>query len=205
MRLAVGHQIFDGQHHHVVLFGEGNHFRRMRHAAIVVGQFTQHAGRFETGHGNQIDGRFGVAATAQHAARLRTQREHVARTVQVARLGAVCHRRTDGGQAIGSGNPGGHTLRRFDGHGEGGLELAGVVGHHHRQLKLLTAFFGDAQAHDTAAVANGQRHLLNGHGFRGEDHVTFVFTVFIIEHHYAAPVAQCVNRAFNAFCRRAEV
>jgi hypothetical protein len=54
-------------------------------------------------------------------------------------------------------------------------------------------------------VTNGQCHLLNGHGFCGEDHVTFVFTVFIIKHHYTAPVAQCIKSAFNAFFRRAEI
>ncbi|CDK92189.1 hypothetical protein [Klebsiella pneumoniae IS33] len=76
---------------------------------------------------------------------------------------------------------------------------AGVVLYHHRQIQLFAAFFGQAQAHNAAAVTNGQRHLLNGHGFSGEDHIAFVFTVFIIKHHHAAAFAQGVQSVFHTF------
>ncbi|CCJ94124.1 hypothetical protein BN131_1797 [Cronobacter malonaticus 681] len=119
--------------------------------------------------------------------------------MQIGRFRVVGNRRANGRDAVGGGNAGGHAVRRFDGYSKTGAERAGVVFHHHRQVELFTAFFGQAQADNAAAVTDGQRHLFNGHGFGGENHVAFVFTVLVIEHHHAAPFAQCGDRVFHAF------
>ena len=47
-----------------------------------------------------------------------------------------------------------------------------------------------------------KRHLLNGHGFCREDHIAFVFTVFIIKHHHTASFTQRSQCIFNTFERR---
>ena len=82
-------------------------------------------------------------------------------------------------------------MRRFNGHGKGGLILAGVHFHHHRQLQLTATRFGDTQAHNTAAMTNRERHLLWRNGFGGKNQIAFVLAIFIIQHQYTAASTQC--------------
>jgi hypothetical protein len=89
MFATIGHQIFNRDYRHIVLLRERDALRRARHGAIVVGQFTQHACRFKASQGHQVDSRFGVTAAGQHAARLRAQREDMARTVEIGRFRAI--------------------------------------------------------------------------------------------------------------------
>ena len=100
MRLAVLHQIFNRDYRHVVQTRKGNALRRARHGAIIVSQFTQHASRFKACQGHQIDSCFGMTTTGQHAARLRTQREDVARTVQIGGFRPIRNGCTHGGQTV---------------------------------------------------------------------------------------------------------
>lgn len=176
---------------------KGDALRRARHGAIIVGQFAQHACGFEASQRHQIDGRFGMTTTGQHAARLRAQREDVTRAVQIGWFRTISNRCTHGSQAVSRRHTGGYAMRRFNGHGEAGTKGAGVVFNHHRQIKLLATVFGDAQAYDAATVTDGQRHLLNGHVLGGKNHVAFVFTVFIVKHHHTAAFAQCIQCMFN--------
>ncbi|MNV43671.1 hypothetical protein D3C71_1353890 [compost metagenome] len=82
-------------------------------------------------------------------------------------------------------------MRGFDSHGKTGTECAGVIFDHHRQIELFTTFVSQTKTHDATAVTNGQRHLFNGHGFSGENHIAFVFTVFVIENHHTAMFTEC--------------
>ncbi len=175
--------------------------RRARHGAIVVGQFTQNTRRFEACQAYQIDSRFGVTTTGQYTAWLCAQREYVARTVQVGRFRVIGDCRTNGGQAVSGGNAGGDAVCRFNSDGKTGAVGAGVIFHHHRQIQLFTAFVGQTQTNDAATVTDSQRHLFNGHVFGGKDHVAFVLTIFIVQHHRAAAFAQGNQCVFNAFKR----
>ena len=201
MRLTIGHQIFDGDNGHVVLQGKVDALWRARHAAVVVGQFTEHAGWLEACQSHQIDGCFCVTTAGQNAARLRAQREDVARTVQIGRFCTVGNGGTNGRNTVGSRHASGHAVGCFDGYRKAGAEGAGVVFYHHWQIQLLTALFVKTQADDPTAVANGQRHLLNGHGFGGENHITFVFTIFIVKHHHTATFTKGGKSLFDTFDR----
>ncbi len=127
MFATIGHQIFNRDYRHIVLLSELDALRRAGHGAIVIGQLAQHACWFKASQGHEVDSGFGVAAAGQYAARLRTQREDVTWTVKIGRFRAVGDGRADGGHAVGSGDAGGHTFGRFDGHGEASAVGAGVV------------------------------------------------------------------------------
>ncbi|GCJ44821.1 hypothetical protein BvCmsK56A_04145 [Escherichia coli] len=173
-----------------------------RHRAIVISQLTQHTSRFKACQRHQINSRFSMTATRQYTTCLRAKWENVARAIQIRRFCAIGNRCANGRNTISGRNTGSHTFSRFNGHGKTGAIGAGVIFYHHWQIKLFTAIFSDAQANNTATVANGQRHLLNGHGFCREDHIAFVFTVFIIKHHYTASFTQRSQCIFNTFERR---
>ena len=84
MFATIGHQIFNRDYRHIVLLSELDALRRAGHGAIVIGQLAQHACRFKASQGHEVDSGFGVAAAGQYAARLRTQREDVTWTVEMA-------------------------------------------------------------------------------------------------------------------------
>ena len=68
MLTTVGHQIFDSHQRHIVFLRKLDAFRRARHGAIVVGQFTQNASRFKTCQAYQIDSGFSMATAGQELA-----------------------------------------------------------------------------------------------------------------------------------------
>ena len=57
--------------------------RAMRPSSLQ--DLDQHAGRFQAGQRGEVAGRFGVAGAREHAARLRRQREDMARLHDVLR------------------------------------------------------------------------------------------------------------------------
>lgn len=181
-----------------MLTTEGHQVRQPGHGAIFLGQLAQYSVRFEPGELHQIDGRFGVTTAGQHPTRAGAQREDMAGSMQVGGPGSVGDGRADGGDAIGGGHPGGHPLRRFDGHGEGSLIVAGVGLHHHRQLELANPLVGQTEADDAGALADHHGHLLVGHGFCGKDEIAFVLAIFIIGHQHTLTGTQGGQRGFDA-------
>ncbi|MNN56750.1 hypothetical protein D3C81_1716990 [compost metagenome] len=57
--------------------------RQTGHGAVSLDHFTDDACRISAAHAGQIDSSLGVAGTAQHAAFLGNQREHMARSAEV--------------------------------------------------------------------------------------------------------------------------
>ena len=117
--------------------------------------------------------------------------------MQIARFGAIGDSSTDGGDAISRRNTGRNTLRSFYGHGEGGLVVAGVGFHHHRQFELANPLVGQAEADDAGALADHQRHLFIGHGLGGENEVALVLPIFIVGHQHAASGTQGRQGCFD--------
>ena len=85
---------------------------------------------------------------------------------------------------------------KLHGHGKTGAVYAGVVFHHHRQVKLLSAaaFIGSgAQAIMPALPRRMVSAIYSTVSVSAAKiHVAFVFTVFIIKHHHTAAFAQCI-------------
>ncbi len=70
------------------------------------------------------------------------------------------------------------------------------------RIKLFTAIFSDAQANNTATVANGQRHLLNGHRFLPGKSSRLRFHRSSSSAPYTASFTQRGQCIFNTFERR---
>ncbi len=87
-------------------------------------------------------------------------------------IGNCC---TDGSQTVNRGDTSSHAMR-FDGHGKAGTKGAMLFSTINGSSELLTAvFFSVIHRHSRCRCRDdGQRHLLNGHVFGGENHVAFV-------------------------------
>ena len=165
---------------------EGGDAREPCHGAVDIGQLAQDAAGLEAREAADVNGGLGVAAPGEHAVLARTEREHVARVGKVGRGCAVLNRRLDGGEAVMGGDAGGYALLCLDGDGEGGLEGAGVVLHHHGEIKLPDLLVSEAEADDAGALPDHEGHLLLGHLLGAEDEVSLVLAVVVIDNHHAA-------------------
>src|SRR5437868_15058456 len=73
----MGDQTLDCADSEAVLLADLHQFGQTRHRPIIVQNFTKDARGFETGHGREIDCRFGVPCTAEDTAILGAQRKDV--------------------------------------------------------------------------------------------------------------------------------
>ena len=97
---AVLDQIRDRDHQQAVLLRELRQLRHARHRAVLVHDFADDAGRIQPGDSRQIDRGLGLTGAHHHAARLRTQREHVPGRARSAGARRRIDRRQHGGRPI---------------------------------------------------------------------------------------------------------
>lgn len=89
-------------------------------------------------------------------------------------------------------------LARFDRDRVGRAQARGVVGDHLRQVQAPQLVFGHAKADDAAALADQKGHLLHGQGLGGEDYVTLVFPILVVDDENALTAAQLGDRPLHA-------
>ncbi len=122
----------------------------------------------------------------------------MARLHQVFRHRPRIDRRLHGARAICCADAGGHARRRFDGHRERSGENAAVARHHLFQPEAFTVLVGQRQADQPACFASHETDRLGCAAIGGEQQVTFVFTVFIIDQQHHLALAVVFNDVFDA-------
>ena len=194
---AMADQVGDAADLQSVFLREGLQFGAARHRAVLVQDFDQHAGRLEPGQRREIARGFGMAGARQHAARLRRQREHVARLHQIIGLRIGGDRHLDGARAIVRGDAGGHAARRLDRNGEVGVVRGTVVAHHRAQAELRGTSLVECEADQPARLARHEVDVFRPHALRGHDQVAFVLAILVVEHDDHAPGTQFVEHFGN--------
>ena len=194
---AVMNQIGDSADFEPMLLGKRDQFRQTGHAAIVVHDFTDDRGRFQTGHLCQIAAGFGMSGTDQHAPGLCGQREYVAGLNQIGRFRVPRHGSQHGGRTVMRRNACRHALRRLDGHRKCRAVRSAVVAHHLLQIELPATRFGQGQA-DQAASEFG--HEIDGFRramFGRNDEITFIFAIFLIHQNHHPAGTKLGDNLFN--------
>ena len=103
------------------------------------------------------------------------------------RPGEICgfaggiHRHTNGGRAIGRGNSGCDIPSRVNRHGEGRAKRSCILGGLRMELKLIGPFCCESEAYEPPAMFGHKVDCLRGNLFCGNDQVTFILPVFIID------------------------
>jgi hypothetical protein len=103
----------------VGLSGGGAHLGHARHASVLVANLAEHAALVEAGELAEVDGGLGVPVALEHAALARSQREHVAGTVEVAGHSRRARQSAEGGGAVEGRDPGRRAFLRAENHGAG--------------------------------------------------------------------------------------
>ena len=182
---AVGDQVLDGDDRQAVLAGERDQLGQPQHPAVLARDLDDGAGRAQTREPGEVDGGLGVAVADQDAAGLGAQREDVARTHEVARLGRAAGQQLERGGAVGGGDAGGHAVggARVDGDREGRAHRLGVVLDHLRELEAVELVALHGRADQTAALAHHEGDDLGGRLLGGDDEVALVLPVLVVDDH----------------------
>lgn len=139
-----------------------------------------------------------MAAPFQNTAGPGAQRKHMPRADDIRGLGSRRNGGADGGDTVGRRHAGGHAFAGFDRYREGRAVAALVVGNHGRQAQVVQRFIGQAQAHDSAAVANQLGHDGHGEFVGGYDEIGLVLAVVVVHQDDGPPetqVLQCARQA----------
>jgi hypothetical protein len=171
----------------VVFLRELDQVGQARHRAVVLDDLADHRGRREARQRGEVATGLGVARAHEHAARLRHDREHVARLHDVLGAHVVRDRRGDRVRTVGGRDARRHAFGRFDADREGGAVLRAVAVGHQRQVQLLAAFLRQRQTNQAAAVLGHEVDRFRRDEFGGDHEVALVFAVFFVDqdHHPA--------------------
>ena len=163
--------------------------RHARHGPVVVHDFADHAALAQTREPRQIDGRFGLPGSNQHAAFASPQRKDMAGTNQIAGLAGGVDSDADGVRAVGRGDARGDALGRFNGFGERGAKARVVARRHGRELQRVADFGAERKADQAARVPRHEVDDVGRDFFGGDGDVAFVFAIFIVDddQHPAGP------------------
>ena len=196
MHAAVVLELLDAHEDDAELLGKGGQLGGAHHRTVLAHDLAAQATLLHAGVAQQVDGGLGVAVALQHAAGTGDEREHVAGPAEILGTRTLLHDLAGGVAALGRADAG-RGVHVVDRHGEGGLVVVGVVGHHGVELQAG----GDLGAHRHAdealrlarhEVDVGLRGIL-----RGADEVALVLAVGVVHHDDDVAGAQLVKRFRN--------
>ena len=118
---AVGDQVADGADPQAMPPGEADQLRQAGHAAVIIHDLADHAGRIEPGNASHIHRRLGMARTDQHAAVAGHEREDVTGTAQLVGAARTAYRNRDGAGSVGRRDAGRDAVPRLDRDGKGSV------------------------------------------------------------------------------------
>ena len=196
MHAAVVLELLDAHEDDAELLGQGGQLGGAHHRAVLAHDLAAQAALLHAGVAQQVDGGLSVAIALKHAAGTGNERKHVAGPAEILGTGALLHNLAGRVATLGGTDARGG-VHMVDGHGEGGLMVVGVVGHHGVKLQAC----GDLSAHRHADEALGlARHEVDVglRGIlRGANEVALVLAVGVVNHHDAVAHLKLGDCLFN--------
>ena len=147
--------------------------------AALAEDFDQHAGRLQAGHPRQVDGTFGMARPAQHAAFLGHQRVEMARADEVGRLAVGIEDFADRLGPLRRGDAGA-AMAVIDRHGEGGAQRRGIVFDDRRQVQPVGHLGQDGHAKLPPPVGDHEIDDFGRDPLGRADEIALVFAVLVV-------------------------
>ena len=183
-------QVVDGDQRQAVFRGEDAQRVKPHHLAVVVGDFTDHSDRGQSGGAAQVHRGFGVAAAFEHSPRGGAQREDVPGADQLLRGGLRVGQQPAGQRAVRRRDAGADAAGRVAADGEGSALGVLVDADHRGQAQRVGAGGVQRHADHPGGVPDGEGHELRGGVLGGEDDVALVLAVFVVDDHHGAAGGQ---------------
>ena len=189
VEITVTNQIPDRDEDELVPLREPHELAAVRHRSVRSEDLAQESRRLESREPHQIEGRFGVPGTLEHALVRGAERKDVSGARQILGLRPRVGERADGDRPVVRRGAGGRAAKEVHRDREGGRVPRGV----HRGHEGKAQPFEPASRHgDADQAATFPRHEVDivGRGFlRGHHEVPFVLAVLVVHDHHHPPGA----------------
>ena len=162
------------------------------HLSVVVHDFADHARGFESGEPREIDGRFGVTRSLEHAAGACRDGEGVTGMCKIGSLAFRINKIMRRFRAVECGDSGCGSDFGIDAFSESRVEHVG--GRRTCDAEFVCTGFCDGRADETARMRRHENNVFRRDFFRRADEIAFIFAVFVIsdDNHFAvADVFDC--------------
>ena len=193
---AIRNELFDRDDRQLVLPGQRVQLLAVRTIARFIQDFAQRTGRQQARHAREVDGRFGMASAAKHAALFSDERKQVSGPMEVDRLARWIANRLDRNGSFG-GRYAGASRAVIDGHGIRGAEGGRVGLDHQMQAEPLAGLGQDRHAELSAALRDHEVDRFRCRQLGGADEVALVFAVFSVDDNNDPPLANSFYGLFN--------
>src|SRR6266478_3794262 len=177
---AVADEVRHREHFQIVFLAKLNELWHAGHGAIFIHDFADDAGGAHAGDAGEVHARFGLAGADEDAALAGAQREDVARTSEILRLGLGINGGEDGDGAVGGADAGGDAKACVHRFRKRGTVDGSVDRRHEREVELIAALLGEGEADEAAAVLSHKVDGVRGDFFGGHGEVAFVFAVLVV-------------------------
>jgi hypothetical protein len=180
---AIADEIRDGGHFQVMFLAEDFELGAAHHRAVVGKDFTTHARRFETSRDAQIDNCFSMPSTNENAAVLGANGNNVTGAGEVFGLGMIVDKDSNGCRAVVCTDASSGAMKRINGLAHGGAMAGGVDASHHFDFQIGEAFARRSNKGHPPAKLDHEIDRFRRAALAGDEKITFVFAVFIIDQH----------------------
>ena len=181
----------------VVFLGKFNKFRQARHFARIAHDFANYARCIQSGKTRNINRCLGMTSPNKHPACPRTQRKHMTWCHDImpsrVRINGNRHRT----RTVRCRNPGGHTCFCLNRHGKGRFVTRAVMGTHHCKPQFVAPLVLKGQTDQPAPVGRHEVDGIRSCHLGGNDKITFVFAVFIIDQNKHPTIAGFFDDVFD--------
>ena len=195
---AVGDEVADGDDLHAPLLGFLLELRHACHRAVLVHDLHQGSHGTKARQLAEVDGGLRVAATAQHTVVLSVERVDVAWATEGLRCGLGVGQGQDSGRAVCCRHTRGATLEFVDGDRKRRAEHRRVVLHLVWQVQFLATAQRHGCTEHAARVLEHEVHLLGCDLLGGNDEVSLVLAVLVIDDNHELTLLEVFQRSLNA-------
>ena len=193
----IGNQFLYGNNLQAMRFRKFQKLRRSHHVAVVRHDFTAEPRRIQSRQLRQIDGGLRMPRPPKHAARHCPKRKHMTGAPETRRL----RRRIDQKpHRLGALKGGNSRIRRngVHGNGKGRFMIVRIVCHHRRDIESVETLPLHRRANQSFRICRHEIYGLRRHLVRRDNQVSFVFPVFVVDHHQHFPLLYILNGVLNS-------
>jgi hypothetical protein len=195
---AIGDKIADRANLHAMVAGKTDEIIEPGHRAIIAHDFADHAAGVKARKARNVHGGLCMARTDKDAAGSCAQRENVAGAGEVARSLAAVDGDRDGAGAVCGGDAGGDAFLGLNRDRKRGAERGAVAAAHRLQTEVIDALVAERETDQTATIGGHEIDRRGCGHLRGDDKVTFVLAIFVIDEDIHATVARFLDDFLDA-------
>ena len=179
-----------------MLLGKLNKAWSTHHVAVIIHNLTAKTCWSKACQLSQISSSFGMASATEHTAWNTAQWEYMTRTTEILRLSRWVNETFYGFTTLKGGDTcsGGISIHRY---GKCCFMVISIVGHHWENLQPIQIFCLHRGTNKPLGISSHEVYVLRGQCLGGNNKVTFIFPVLVVNYDYHISFTYFFDCFFN--------